>query len=365
MAPHSSARIAVVGEVAPNGLDDERLRAAVHLGDEVDRAALVARPPECRRGGRGGARRRGWPRRRPPLERTRSSRTERSTPRGRHGAQRSSRRDAPSAGFAGATLHGGGSEGAVEAPFDLTTTGALPQSDAGHAERVEAAAGDDPAHARPSPAHGPASARARRRARLPPSERREPAHLSVMRYDGSEVVERDGVTLDECIALLDQPGITWINVDGLGEPEVMARLGERLHFHPLALEDVFNVPQRPKVEALRRPLPGHAQDAPAGARRRRGTGEHLLRGLLRRHRAGAAGRRRVRGRAPPHPHGPGPAPDRRRGLPRLPAHRLGRGRLLPGPREPGRAAGRARGRVHHAARAASSSRTSRAFAETC
>jgi magnesium transporter len=84
---------------------------------------------------------------------------------------------------------------------------------------------------------------------LPPSQQREPAQISVMRYDASDVVERDGVTLDECIALLDQPGVTWINIDGLGEPEVMARLGERLHFHPLAVEDVFNVPQRPKVEA--------------------------------------------------------------------------------------------------------------------
>src|SRR6267143_1333388 len=43
-------------------------------------------------------------------------------------------------------------------------------------------------------------------------------------------------------------GVTWINVDGLGDPGVLARLGERFGLHPLALEDVFNVPQRPKVE---------------------------------------------------------------------------------------------------------------------
>jgi magnesium transporter len=95
------------------------------------------------------------------------------------------------------------------------------------------------AHLRPGTAPGT----------LSPSARREPARISVMRYDASEVVERDGVTLDECVALLDQPGVTWINIDGLGEPEVMARLGERLRFHPLAVEDIFHVPQRPKVEA--------------------------------------------------------------------------------------------------------------------
>ncbi len=43
--------------------------------------------------------------------------------------------------------------------------------------------------------------------------------------------------------------MTWINVDGLGQADIFTALGERLHFHPLAMEDVFNVPQRPKVEA--------------------------------------------------------------------------------------------------------------------
>jgi magnesium transporter len=46
-----------------------------------------------------------------------------------------------------------------------------------------------------------------------------------------------------------QPGVvSWINVDGLGDPDVFARLGAELGLHPLALEDVLNVPQRPKVE---------------------------------------------------------------------------------------------------------------------
>jgi magnesium transporter len=45
------------------------------------------------------------------------------------------------------------------------------------------------------------------------------------------------------------PGsITWINVDGLGDVGTLARLGEHFGLHPLALEDVLNVPQRPKVE---------------------------------------------------------------------------------------------------------------------
>jgi len=65
---------------------------------------------------------------------------------------------------------------------------------------------------------------------------------------------RDGVqesrpdTIDDALARLVPGVVTWIHIDGLGDPKVFARLGERLGLHPLALEDVLNVPQRPKVE---------------------------------------------------------------------------------------------------------------------
>lgn len=85
---------------------------------------------------------------------------------------------------------------------------------------------------------------------LPPEPGQEvPARITVMQYDPAGVFEREAKTIEECLELLDRPGVTWINVDGLGQPEVVARLGERLGFHPLAVEDVFSVPQRPKVEA--------------------------------------------------------------------------------------------------------------------
>jgi len=85
---------------------------------------------------------------------------------------------------------------------------------------------------------------------MPPEpEQRAPACLTVMQYGPADFFETEAKTVEECLDLLDRPGVTWINVDGLGQPEVVARLGERLGFHPLAVEDVFSVPQRPKVEA--------------------------------------------------------------------------------------------------------------------
>ncbi|HUF94204.1 MAG TPA: magnesium/cobalt transporter CorA [Candidatus Limnocylindria bacterium] len=72
--------------------------------------------------------------------------------------------------------------------------------------------------------------------------------LSVIAFTRETVTERSDVTIDEALALVAPAGLTWINVDGLADPAVLTRLGERFGLHPLALEDVLNVGQRPKVE---------------------------------------------------------------------------------------------------------------------
>jgi magnesium transporter len=42
--------------------------------------------------------------------------------------------------------------------------------------------------------------------------------------------------------------VLWLDVCGLSDPSVVRAIGDRFGIHPLALEDVLNVPQRPKVE---------------------------------------------------------------------------------------------------------------------
>jgi len=55
-------------------------------------------------------------------------------------------------------------------------------------------------------------------------------------------------TPEECIPYLDSESISWVDVKGLGSEEVLQRLGQVFSLHPLVLEDIVNVPQRPKVE---------------------------------------------------------------------------------------------------------------------
>jgi len=72
--------------------------------------------------------------------------------------------------------------------------------------------------------------------------------ISVMAYDAERVTATAIDTVDQLPALLDPAGTTWVDVQGLGDEAVLRALGEQFQIHPLALEDVVNTPQRPKIE---------------------------------------------------------------------------------------------------------------------
>jgi magnesium transporter len=79
-------------------------------------------------------------------------------------------------------------------------------------------------------------------------ERAEPVRVTMMAYDEQEVRERQLVGIADCAELAGEAGVTWINVDGLYQTDVVQSLGECLSIHPLVLEDILNTDQRPKVE---------------------------------------------------------------------------------------------------------------------
>ncbi len=61
-------------------------------------------------------------------------------------------------------------------------------------------------------------------------------------------------SLDRLPALPSGHTVRWIDVSGLGDRATIERLGEMFDLHPLALADVVNVSQRPKVEAYEKHL---------------------------------------------------------------------------------------------------------------
>ena len=54
----------------------------------------------------------------------------------------------------------------------------------------------------------------------------------------------------DVVAYLDQDSVTWVDVKGLGHAQTLEEMGEVFRLHPLLLEDIVNVPQRPKVEEM-------------------------------------------------------------------------------------------------------------------
>jgi magnesium transporter len=72
--------------------------------------------------------------------------------------------------------------------------------------------------------------------------------VRVMACHEGHCIDRTLDNLDDLRALRRDCPLVWVNVDGLGDAGVIQRIGEIFAFHPLSLEDVVNVCQRPKVE---------------------------------------------------------------------------------------------------------------------
>ncbi len=79
-------------------------------------------------------------------------------------------------------------------------------------------------------------------------KKRERTTITILDYDELHLQEQEIETVDECLPFKDKPTVTWVNVDGIHEVEVLERLGDCFGLHPLVVEDILNTDQRPKME---------------------------------------------------------------------------------------------------------------------
>jgi len=75
-----------------------------------------------------------------------------------------------------------------------------------------------------------------------------PTKVRVVRYSRNQVQCDTPIEVTGLRASLDQNEVTWIDVQGFADEETLQSLAEQFDIHPLAMEDVVNVPQRPKSE---------------------------------------------------------------------------------------------------------------------
>ena len=78
----------------------------------------------------------------------------------------------------------------------------------------------------------------------------EYVRIRLIDYDEDSFEEKELSTIDECLPYKDKSTVTWINIDGLHEVDIIQKIGKEFGLHPLVLEDVVNTEQRPKIEDL-------------------------------------------------------------------------------------------------------------------
>ena len=75
-----------------------------------------------------------------------------------------------------------------------------------------------------------------------------PSQLHLVTFGPDSYRDTAHASLDDLAEPLEDGATRWLHVDGLGDADTLRVVGERFGLHPLALEDVVNVHQRPKFE---------------------------------------------------------------------------------------------------------------------
>ena len=72
--------------------------------------------------------------------------------------------------------------------------------------------------------------------------------MSLFDYDAEDLREVPDATIETCFERLTHPTVTWVNVWGLHDVELIRRIAEQTKLHPLVVEDILDTNQRAKVE---------------------------------------------------------------------------------------------------------------------
>jgi magnesium transporter len=76
----------------------------------------------------------------------------------------------------------------------------------------------------------------------------EKVRIRIIDYDEAQLTEKEVEKVEECFPFKDKPTVSWINIDGLHDVELIEKIGKQFGLHPLILEDIVHTGQRPKLE---------------------------------------------------------------------------------------------------------------------
>ncbi len=73
-------------------------------------------------------------------------------------------------------------------------------------------------------------------------------HISLLNYSQTNVHEIEIKNIEDCTQFLDEATVTWIDVDGIHQTDIIQQLGEEFQLHPLIMEDIMSSTQRTKLD---------------------------------------------------------------------------------------------------------------------
>jgi magnesium transporter len=76
----------------------------------------------------------------------------------------------------------------------------------------------------------------------------QPIKISVIDYSGKIFEEKEVKSVEEVFSLKKTDSISWINIDGIHNIELIEKIGKQFDIHSLVLEDILHTTQRPKLE---------------------------------------------------------------------------------------------------------------------
>ncbi len=84
---------------------------------------------------------------------------------------------------------------------------------------------------------------------LPTREEAQAVHITAYNFSSAKLDIVEYAELSEALALKETPEISWINIDGIRKKDIEL-LSSHFTIHPLIVEDILSVNQRPKTDEI-------------------------------------------------------------------------------------------------------------------
>ena len=79
-------------------------------------------------------------------------------------------------------------------------------------------------------------------------ERGGRVRITLIEFNEKEFFEQEFFDLSDCLTHVKENMVVWINVEGVHHTSLIEKIGQLFNIHPLTLEDIVHIDQRPKFE---------------------------------------------------------------------------------------------------------------------